>query len=107
MTSSYYIKIYHLSGTEGADIIESIGDTDTLSKSEVMITFAERWIREIRTQCEDEAQCRAVMYRTMLESVSEIPIPPECSPLLPYAYAHVMTDAVHQAVCKLDLDAKN
>lgn len=71
MTAKYYIQIYRLSTPDGGDLIESIGDSETLSETDLMSTYAERWIHEIRPQSQDEAQCRAVMYRTILEGLME------------------------------------
>ncbi len=106
MTAKYYIQIYCFSTSDGGDLIESVGDSETLSKTESMSTYAERWIHEIRPQCQNEVQCRAVMYRSILETLHETPTPPCCSPLLPYAWAHLMTDAIHHGVCIRDLMTK-
>lgn len=107
MTANFYIKLYRLTSADGLNILELIGYSETLSETELVSTYAEHWIREIRPQCQDEVQCRAVMYRSILETSLEAPPPPSCSPLLPYAWAHLMTDATQQGVCIRDLMAKN
>lgn len=98
MTANYYINTYCLSKPYTEAFRVPIQDENHPISEEVITTFTERWHSEISPRCNDEVECRAVMFRTLLETVCKIKRPPKTTPMLAVAWAHMITDAIHQAV---------
>lgn len=98
MTTNYYIKTYQLSKQDAEVFLYMIEDKNQPIADDLIANLARRWIREIRPRCSDEVECRAVMFRTLMEKSDVENRPPGTTPMLAVAWAHMITDSIHQAV---------
>ncbi len=107
MTANYYIKTYELSMQDTECFRIMIVNETQPTSEEYVSALAQRWIHEIRPLCSDEVECRAVMFRKLMDTSLTGRRPPGTTPMLAVAWAHAVTDAIQQSVCRLDFSANN
>ncbi len=104
MTPNYYIQTYRLSSQESEDFQEMAARTDEKKQIEPLRKFANRWMTELRQKCDNEAACRAVMFRYVLDISFDAGLP-EDERLVAVAWAHLLTDSIQEIVEHADAAA--
>lgn len=104
MTLNYYIKVYHLTETE-AENFRSLAsaEEDPESKSSLQ-TYAHRWMMEIRGKCKTKVECRAIMFRYIMDTTI-VPNAPAEDRIVLAAWANRITDQIQEIVNRLDIGA--
>jgi hypothetical protein len=95
MTPNYYFKLYQLTEEE---IEELLPTTESNYTEDVVAAYARRWIEEFRLEFPSATQCRAIVFREMVESGRESGGPER----LVIPWAHMLTDQVAERVEAFD-----
>lgn len=104
MTENYYIKVFRLSAAEAETFRAMVQTESDPEYDSALQTYANRWILEIRGMCQTEVECRAIMFRFLMDTMNPEEKPPEDRVILA-AYAQRLTDRIQETVNRLDAGA--
>jgi len=103
MTHNFYIKVFRLTEAEAETFLALAGAQEDPEFKAALKTYANRWIMEIRGNCESEATCRAIMFRYIMDTTIEAGAP-EKDRMVTVAWAQMLTDRIQEIVeaCEKD-----